>query len=83
MSVVPGRSTIRAPDEATLASGPAASIRSPFTRTAHPSWIVSPSKTRAGLIIVIEGGLGVCATGATIAIKAAAIVQDVFRIGGL
>ena len=31
------------------AAGPADSMRSPRTRTAQPSWEVSPSKTRAGL----------------------------------
>ena len=38
--------------DATLDSAPTASIRSPLTRTAHPSCIASPSKTRAGFRIV-------------------------------
>ncbi len=52
MSVVPGRSMTFAPAAATLAAGPAASMRLPFTRTAQPSCSVSPSKTRAGLSTV-------------------------------
>ena len=52
MSVAPGRSMTFAPVVLTLAAGPAASIRLPLTRTAHPSCIVSPSNTRAGLSTV-------------------------------
>src|SRR5579871_2251814 len=46
--VRPGRSITFAPVASMLAVGPAASMRSPLTRTAQPSWIASPSKTRAG-----------------------------------
>src|SRR5260221_422903 len=53
VSVAPGRSITFAPAAATLASAPTASMRSPFTRTAHPSCIVSPSNTRAGFSTVI------------------------------
>ena len=52
VSVVPGRSMVVAPAAATDAAGPAASMRSPFTRTAQPSCIASPSKTRAGFTTV-------------------------------
>ena len=38
-----------APAAAAAASAPTASMRSPFTRTAQPSCIASPSNTRAGL----------------------------------
>ena len=48
VSVVPGKSITFAPAAATLASVPTASMRSPFTRTAHPSCTSTPSKTRAG-----------------------------------
>jgi hypothetical protein len=52
-SVVPGRATSRAPAAtpaaATVATGPAAAMRSPRTSTAHPSCgTPSPSQTRAG-----------------------------------
>src|SRR5690348_2000257 len=47
--VAPGRSTTFAPAVSMLADGPAASMRSPRTRTAQPSCNSSPSKTRAGL----------------------------------
>src|SRR5690348_4059556 len=48
MRVAPVRSTTLAPAVLMLAAGPAASMRFPFTRTAHPSRMVSPSNTRAG-----------------------------------
>src|ERR1035441_6207479 len=48
-SVAPGRSMTLAPAVSMEAAGPADSMRPPRTRTAQPSWEVSPSKTRAGL----------------------------------
>src|SRR3954464_11658666 len=45
-----------APAAATLDAGPTASMRSPFTRTAQPSCIVSPSQTRAGCSTVTCAG---------------------------
>ena len=48
ISVVPGRSMVVAPAARPMRPAPAASMRSPRTRTAHPSCIDSPSKTRAG-----------------------------------
>src|SRR5471032_1963250 len=56
ISVVSGSSTAMAPDSSRLASGPAASTRSPLTRTAQPSCMVSPSKTRAGFRRVTAPG---------------------------
>src|SRR5476649_1350604 len=65
VNVVPGRSITFAPAVAT--SAPTASMRSPFTRTAHPSCIVSPSKMRAGFRMVIASfaaGRGRCCAAA-------------------
>src|SRR5471030_533760 len=56
ISVVYGSSTAMAPDASRLARGPAASTRSPLTRTAQPSCMVSPSKTRAGFRSVTAPG---------------------------
>src|SRR5437773_1233604 len=58
---------MRAPGTAAPASAPAASIRLPLTRTAHPSCIVSPSKTRAGFTIVTADAAGPCADGSAAA----------------
>ena len=62
MSVAPGRSMTRAPAALTPASAPTASIFSPLTRTAQPSCMASPSKTRAGFstVIVSFAPIGAC-----------------------
>src|SRR5687767_12006993 len=63
MIVAPGRSTTMAPAAAaTVAAGPAASMREPRTTTAHPSCMRAPSNTRAGFRTVTWFWLaGVCA----------------------
>src|SRR4051794_2636387 len=56
ISVAPGRSIVATPVAPIDAAGPAASIRSPRTRTAQPSCIDSPSNTRAGRNTVVDSG---------------------------
>jgi len=88
VSVVPGRSITFAPAAATLASAPTASMRSPFTRTAQPSCIVSPSNTRAGFsTVTVWSALPrpprPWADGHAIESSATAAIGNVFRMPGL
>src|SRR5205823_4715932 len=52
-SVSPGRLTTWAPAASMMFAGPTASIRSPFTRTDQFSCMAAPSKTRAGLKMMV------------------------------
>src|SRR4051812_14238805 len=53
-TVVPGSATGRADGPPIVPAGPAATMRSPRTRTAQPSCTSVPSKTRSGTRSIVE-----------------------------